>query len=73
MASRYVVQVAEIETGELVASWPPGLSEERNFIARVCDKVRANGVGLWRSEAHVVSGVVAALSAALHELKAQVR
>lgn len=75
MRSRYVLQVAEIG-GKVVASWPPGLDEERDLVEAVVRGVRdadvtekilasvqAKGVGLLKTEAHVLAAVREAIEA----------
>lgn len=71
MASDYVVQIVHRETG-LVVSWAPGLQVEVEFIENLCTRVRAKGVGLARSEAHVIADVRTACHELLHDLKARI-
>lgn len=71
--SAYVLQVVHRGTGRVVATWPPGREAERDFIEDLCRRVREKGVGVLRTEAHVVADVRAALKEQLFALKLQVR
>lgn len=73
MPSRYVLQVVEKGSGRIVASWPPGLREEQDVIAAIVDGVRAKGVGIFKTEAHVIEAVRSVVADALYQVKAQVK
>jgi hypothetical protein len=50
----------------------PGAQGERDLIEDVLTRAQAKGVGVFRTEAHVLADVRAALAEALHALKAEV-
>ena len=74
--SDYELQVVRRGNKQVVARWPPGLDEERDLVAAVARGVRdqnvteqilaavqAKGVGLLKTEAHVLAAVREALEA----------
>lgn len=71
--SAYVLQVAEKGSGKVVASWPPGLEQERDLIAAIVSRVRARGVGVFRTEARVLEAVRDAIEQGVMDLKLQVK
>lgn len=70
-ASQYLIQVINRKTGVVVA-WAPGLRVEKQFESELLDRVRAKGVGVGRTEAHVLVDVRDALRELLYDLKSQV-
>ena len=71
MPSDYLIAVIEKTTGHTV-SWAPGLEVEAQFEDDLVTRVKAKGVGLARTEAHVLADVRAALAELLHDLKSRV-
>ncbi len=71
MPSDYVMQIRHRETGKVV-SWAPGLAAEVELIDNLCERVRAKGVGLAMTEAHVIADVRAAFAELLYDLKAKI-
>ena len=71
MASDFLIQVIHKQDGKVV-SWAPGLEVEKAFQAELLSRVKAKGVGLARTEAHVLASVDAALKELLHDLKSRV-
>lgn len=73
MPSRYVVQIAELESGAVVAAWTPRKPEtDGDVIDALCARVAAKGVGIGRTEAHGLNSLREAWQELLHDLKAQV-
>jgi hypothetical protein len=70
--SRYCVQVVHLGSDKVVASWPPGLEEERDFVSRIVEQVQARGVGVLKTETQVLTAVRDVLDQAFFDLKAQV-
>lgn len=79
MVSAYQMQVIERGSGLVVATWPPGLDEERSFIDAIVSAVQgiteidtetivaavqARGVGALRTEARVLEAVRAVVDEA---------
>jgi hypothetical protein len=60
MASRFRLQVVNLDTGRVV-EWAPGQQVERDLVTELCARVAAKGVGVGRSTAHVVEDVRTAL------------
>jgi hypothetical protein len=50
----------------------PGGQGERDLVADILARVKAKGVGVGRTEAHVLADVEAALNDALYAIKAEV-
>lgn len=77
--SRYVMQIAEADTGAVVVSWPPrsvrlhGQAERDGaFIDALCARLTAKGVGVGSTAAHVCTDLREAWQELLHEMKAHV-
>jgi hypothetical protein len=70
--SEYLIQVVERESGRLVSSWEPGLRVEKSLITELLQRVKDKGVGLARTEAHVLEDVRTAFEELLHDLKSWV-
>ena len=71
MASRFLIQVVDKTTGDVV-SWAPGLAAERQFTDDLVNRVVAKGVGYGRSSAKVGTAVRESLTELLHDLKRDV-
>ena len=71
MPSSFKIQVIHADTGKVV-SWAPGMEVEKNLIMELRAKVKARGVGVGRTTAHVLDDVEAALKELLYELKSLV-
>lgn len=75
MTSLYELWIVSRGTKVPVVRWPPGRREgsaERDLITDLCDRVRAKGVGVLRTEAHVIADVEAAFKELLFDAKAGV-
>jgi hypothetical protein len=71
-ASNYVLRVVNLATGETVHQWTPGLAAESLIVSELCDRVRAKGVGVGKTEEHVIADVRAAIEELLFDLKSRV-
>lgn len=71
MASEYRLQIVQRDTGKVV-EWAPGLAAEVELVENFCARLKAKGVGLGTSEAHVLADARAAFGELLHDLKAQI-
>lgn len=71
MVSDYLIQVVHKDTGKVV-SWAPGLEVEKQFESELLDRVKAKGVGVARTEAHVLADVLSALQEMLRDLKSRI-
>ena len=72
MASEYVVQIVHKASKQVVKSWDPGLLVEKEFEQEIVARVREKGVGVFRTEAHVLRDVREAIREVLYELKVMV-
>jgi len=72
MASKFLLQIVEAKTGEVVAAWEPGLRIEKGLINDLSTRVAAKGVGVGRTTAHVVADIEDAFEDLLYELKRDV-
>lgn len=71
MESEYLIQVLHKSTGKVV-QWEPGLSVEKALVTELIGRVRTKGVGVFRTENHVIHDVREALEELLYELKSKV-
>ena len=71
MVSEFKIQVVHVTSGKVV-SWAPGLEVEKQFETELLERVKAKGVGVLRTEAHVLEDVRTALKELLFELKSRV-
>lgn len=71
MASQYVIQVVDTETGKVV-QWAPGMAVERQLVSDLCGRVQGKGVGFMKREAQVIAAVRSALTELLFDLKSDV-
>ena len=67
----YLIQVVNKTSGSVV-QWAPGSNVEKDLIRELVERVRAKGVGVFRTEAHVTSDIKTAIEELLYDLKAQV-
>lgn len=73
MASEYRLQVISIKTGQVVAGWQPGdRVVETDLVTDLEARVKAKGVGLFRTEAHVLADLREAFAEMLYQLKERV-
>jgi len=72
MASAYRVQIIHAATAEVVYRELPGEAVEADLVENICQRVRAKGVGIGRTEAHVLADVKAAIAEVLYDLKKRV-
>lgn len=78
MRSAYELQVVRRGANQVVAFWPPGLDDERDLVDAIVERIRARerdwqeaivarvrsrGVGLLRTEAHVIAALREAMGA----------
>ena len=76
MASAYVIQVWERAAGKTpakVVEFEPGLAVEKALITELITRTQAKGVGVFRTEAHVLTDVRDAFEELLYDLKSRVR
>ena len=71
MPSQFVIRVVDLTTNEVV-QWAPGMAVERQLVEDLCARVLSKGVGIFRTEAHVIADVRAAITELLHALKSEV-
>ena len=72
MPSEYLIQVVYKSTGQVVACWEPGLTVEKKLIEELVNRVKAKGVGVFRTEDHVAKDVKTAIEELLWDLKSLV-
>lgn len=73
MASDYLLQIIHKHDGMVVGcAWEPGLAVEVALIDDLVARVEAKGVGVGRTEAHVLADVRAAMTELLVALKTKV-
>lgn len=72
MKSEYVIQIVHAPTGQVARSWAPGLEVEKQFVEELVNRVKAKGVGVFRTEAHVLADLKLAIKELLRELKEDV-
>lgn len=72
MASKFLLQIVEKETGKVIAQMEPGLGDERCFVDSILTRLHSKGVGVFKTSNHVVSDARAALEEAIFELKTKV-
>lgn len=79
MASRFQVQIGDLDTGQIIVAWPPrslktnGLREQDGaFIDALCARLEAKGIGAGKTTAHVLADLRETWQELLHELKAHV-
>jgi hypothetical protein len=66
--SEYRIQVLHVPSGQLV-EWAPGFQVERDLVAEVCRRAAEKGIGVLRTEAHVVADIKAAIEETFHDIK----
>lgn len=71
MASDFLMVIRRIPSGQTV-EFAPGLAVESQLLDELCDRVRAKGVGVGRTEDHVIADVREAFNELFHDLKKQV-
>lgn len=71
MPSDYLIQVVHKASGSVV-QWEPGLRLEQEFEDELLLRVKAKGVGLTRTEIHVLADIRAAVRELLYDLKSRV-
>jgi hypothetical protein len=69
--SDYLIQVVHKVDGT-VAAWAPGLDIEADVVDELVERVRLKGVGIGRTQDHVLDDVRAAMLELLYDLKARV-
>ena len=71
--SEYRLRIVHARTGQIVKGWEPGTHIETDLVDELCARTKAKGVGMFRTEAHVLDDIRAAFAEMLYELKKQVR
>lgn len=71
MASKYALQIVNLETREVVR-WSPGSLVEATLITEHIRRAKAHGVGLFRTEAAVERAMQTAWDELLLDLKQMV-
>lgn len=71
MVSRYLLQIIDRKTGEII-QLEPGLSAEIAFIEECAKRVLSLGVGIGRTAKHVEQDVKTGIELALLDLKGRV-
>ena len=72
-ASDYELQVVRRGNKQVVARWPPGLADEHDLVEEIVGHVRARGVGVFKTEAHVLQAVRDSIEQGLRALKSRIR
>ncbi len=72
MASRFLMQVTDRTTGEVV-QFAPGQAVEKVFVDDCVEKVLTRKVGFFRTTKTVERAIIDGIEQAIHELKAQIR
>jgi hypothetical protein len=72
MASRFRMQIVDTVTGDVV-EYEPGRRVETEFVSDCINRIVAQGVGFFKTEATVKAAVEAGIKEAIFELKTQVR
>lgn len=73
MASEFELRIVHRPTGVTVAQWAPRRPEtDGDVIDDLCARVRAKGIGVGRTEAHVIADLRWAWQELLHDFKRQV-
>lgn len=72
MQSKYLLQIVDTRTGEVVKSWAPGLAAEKLLIEELSNRLVAKGVGVFKTSAQVKAAFVSAFEEMLKDLKKQV-
>jgi hypothetical protein len=73
--SDYRLQVIHLRSKDpdrVVLGWQPGDRVETDLAEELSQRIKAKGVGLFRTEAHVMADVRKAVAEMLFELKARV-
>jgi hypothetical protein len=69
--SQFRLQIVD-KAGKVTKGWQPGDRVETELVDELCARVKAKGVGLGRTEAHVLADLRLAFAELLYELKARV-
>ena len=69
MASYYLIQIVNKKSGEVVKSWLPGERVEKEIETELLSRVKAKGVGFFKSEEKGLTAVREALQEFLYSLK----
>jgi hypothetical protein len=69
--SDYELQVVRRGNKQVVARWPPG--DEDDLVSAILRRAKAEGVGAFRTEAHVLGVFETAIREAIHAVKSRVR
>lgn len=70
--SDFRLQIVHLPTNQVAFGWQPGDRVETDLAEELARRVKAKGIGLFRSEAHVLSDLRQAFSEMLYELKDRV-
>jgi hypothetical protein len=72
MASRYLMQIVDRDTGDVVR-YEPGQVVESDFVEDCVEQIVRLGVGLGRTTDHVAADIRRGIEDAIYALKRQVR
>lgn len=70
--SQYLLKVIDTKTGGTAASWRPGHICETDMVEDLCRRLKAEGVGVLKTEAKVLAAVRKCWTEVLRELKYKV-
>lgn len=70
--SYYRLQVIDTRTGSVARSWQAGARIEVDLAEELARRLKAKGVGVFRTEAQVLAGLREAVGEMLLDLKKQV-
>ena len=59
-SSEYRIQIVAKDNMRVIA-WAPGMDMERDLIEEICARVKAKGVGSFKTTTHVIEDVRAAI------------
>jgi hypothetical protein len=72
MASRFLIQIVNKKTGNVV-EFEPGLRAEADFVESCVQSIVALGVGLTKTQAHVTADIRSGIQLAILEVKGLLR
>ena len=71
MASRFLMQIVDRQTGEII-QYEPGRRAEILFVEDCIERIVELGVGFGRTQKHVVTDIRAGIESAILALKAKI-
>ena len=71
--SEFLIQIVHKDNKQVIhCTWAPGLAAEKDLIEELGRRVASKGVGIGRTQAHVVEDVKQAMRELLYSLKSLV-